>query len=61
MIKHIDNEILQWKLILNLPHVPVDIIILFEDETLNLMAKMTLLLTKRPNRTVNDFKIDFYV
>lgn len=37
MIKHIDDEILQWKLILNLPHVPMDIIRLFEDETLDLM------------------------
>jgi len=41
--------------------VPVDIIRLFEDETIDLMTKMTLLLTKRPNRTVNDFKIDFDV
>ena len=56
-----DNEILQWKMILSLPHVPVDIIRPLEDETLELMTKMTLLLTKRPNRTVNDFKIDFGV
>ena len=44
MIKHIDDEILQWKLILNLPHVPVDIIRLFEgqiNETLDLMRLKT--------------------
>ena len=64
-IKKYNNEILWWKLILNLPHVPAGIIGHFEDkicETLDLMTEMTLCWPRDQtwlSMARNDFKIDF--